>query len=165
MKWKAGDIVIGVMGHNNCVVRQIMEVRETGVTWHYPDMPEKGQLPYKGWLGENSNDPHMERGWEFVENREISKEPYYLRIPLCLAEQNIRYHYPNIPKKCIWIVTVGLSHEPSTICYASTEFPLEENLDYSGDYVEVLAMVKTKVFFSMTRDKYTPWENQTIMYG
>ena len=39
-----------------------MEVRETGYTWIYPDVPGKD------FWSENSTDPKLEYGWELVNN-------------------------------------------------------------------------------------------------
>jgi hypothetical protein len=49
---KPGDFV-----ESGGVVREITEVRPTGYTWRYPEVPDRD------FWSENSNDPHFEMGW------------------------------------------------------------------------------------------------------
>jgi hypothetical protein len=58
MELKVGDIVRGIARHNDKVRREILEVRPTGYTWRYPDVPD-----HDFW-SENSNDPFFDAGWE-----------------------------------------------------------------------------------------------------
>jgi hypothetical protein len=60
MKLNIGDIIKGIMSHNDKVTRQITEVRKTGYTWKYPDIDDRD------FWSENSNDPFFEWGWEIV---------------------------------------------------------------------------------------------------
>lgn len=55
--WQVGDVLRGTM-HNSGVECEILEVRDTGYTWRYPDIPDKD------FWSENSCDPFFEWGWE-----------------------------------------------------------------------------------------------------
>lgn len=57
MDLKVGDLV-KLTNTKNEVVRKILEVRDTGYTWIYPDIPSRD------FWSENSNDPFFELGWE-----------------------------------------------------------------------------------------------------
>lgn len=57
MKLEPGDIVEGRDGTR----REITEVRPTGYTWRYPDLPAAGD-----WWSENSTDPMFDSGWRKV---------------------------------------------------------------------------------------------------
>lgn len=48
------------------LVKKITEVRETGYTWSYLDVPERD------FWSENSSDPFFEMGWKVIP--EISKD-------------------------------------------------------------------------------------------
>lgn len=52
-KFNIGDVLV-----NGSVEREIIEVRDTGYTWRYPEAPDKD------FWSENSNDPLLEWGWE-----------------------------------------------------------------------------------------------------
>lgn len=57
MKLKVGDRV--VWNPDKDVIREIVEVRDTGYSWKYPDID-------KTFLSENSNDPFFEMHWSLV---------------------------------------------------------------------------------------------------
>lgn len=55
-KMNIGDKVRNIDSPN--VIRQITEVRDTGYTWIYPDIPDKD------FWSENSSDPFFKFNWE-----------------------------------------------------------------------------------------------------
>lgn len=60
MKLQEGDVIRGRASHNKGIIRKITEVRATGYTWIYLDIPEMD------FISENSNDPYFDLGWERV---------------------------------------------------------------------------------------------------
>ncbi len=65
-KWAVGDVLRFARpnGDGEPVDRQIVEVRPTGYTWSYPDVPEEH------FLSEDSSDPAMMWGWAKVRDVE-----------------------------------------------------------------------------------------------
>jgi len=57
--FNVGDRIICTQKHSLGVERFIINVRLTGYSWVYPDMPNKGMCDT-----ENSTDPMLECGWE-----------------------------------------------------------------------------------------------------
>ncbi len=62
MNLNIDDIVVGTaMACAEGVKREITAVRDTGYSWRYPDIPDRGE-----WDTENSTDPFLEVGWELA---------------------------------------------------------------------------------------------------
>ncbi len=59
MKLSVGDKIYGQQHHNKGIIREIVDVRDTGYTWKYPDHDDT-------YWSENSNDPFFEFGWELL---------------------------------------------------------------------------------------------------
>jgi hypothetical protein len=59
IKYAVGDVMVFRREGYEPVFHEITEVRDTGYTWQYPDLPNGGDF----W-SENSNDPFYECGWE-----------------------------------------------------------------------------------------------------
>lgn len=57
---EVGDIIVNE-NFEEPIYRKITEVRETGYTWVYPEVPDKE------FYSEYSSDPFFEWNWELVE--------------------------------------------------------------------------------------------------
>ncbi len=76
MRLKPGDVVVSTnpvwAKEEEGIERRITEVRSTGYTWEYPDVPNKD------FISENSSDPFFDHFWTLKEdtddeNRKTSK--------------------------------------------------------------------------------------------
>ena len=58
---KAGDVICHSGFGTEPIFREIIECRDSGYTWRYPEVPEKY------FYSEDSNDEFFEQGWEIFE--------------------------------------------------------------------------------------------------
>ena len=54
---KPGAFAVGDVIERRGIRREITEVRDTGYTWRYPDIPDRD------FWSENSTDPFFDLGW------------------------------------------------------------------------------------------------------